>query len=43
MTHRLTLPSIYRSVTYIFGPAILLHILEDYLMENCYTSDNGSV
>ena len=28
MTHRLTLPSICRSVTYIYGPAILLHILK---------------
>ena len=32
-----------RSVTYIYGPVILLHILKTYLMEKCCTWDNGSV
>ena len=43
MTHRLTLLSICRSVTYILWSGLLLHILKTYLMEKCCTWDNGSV
>ena len=43
MTHKLTLTSICRSVTYILWSIDFASYLEDYLMEKCYTWDNGSV
>ena len=41
MTHRLTLQSICRSVTYILWSSEFASYLEDYLMEKCFTWDNG--
>ena len=43
MTHRLTLSSICRSVTYILWSSDYDSYLEDYLIEKCCTWDNGSV
>ena len=43
MSHRLTLSSICRSVTYILWSSDFASYLEDYLMEKCCTWDNGSV
>ena len=43
VTHRLTLPSICRSVTYILWSNHFASYLQDYLMEKCCTWDNGSV
>ena len=43
VTHRLTLPIICRSVTYILWSSDFSSYLEDYLMEKCCTWDNGSV
>ena len=43
MTQRLISSSICRSVTYILGSSDLAAFLEDYLMEKCFTLDNGSV
>ena len=42
MTHRLTIPSICRSVTYILWSSDFASDLEDYLMEKCCIWDNGS-
>ena len=43
MTHRLTLSSICRLVTYILWSSDFVSYLEDYLMEKCCTWDNESV
>ena len=43
MTHKLTLPSICRSVTYILWSSDFASYLEDYLMEKRPTWDNGSL
>ena len=43
MTHRLTLSSICRSVTYILCSSNFAAYLEDYLMEKHCTWDNGTV
>ena len=43
MTHKLTLLSICRSVTYILWSSDFTSYLEDYLMEKRCTWDNGSV
>ena len=43
MTHRLTLSSVCRSVTYILLSSDFASYVEDYLMEKCCTWDNGSV
>ena len=43
MTHRLTLLSICRSVTYILWSSDFASYLEDCLIEKCCTWDNGSV
>ena len=42
MTHRLTFPSICRSVTYILWSSDFVSYLEDYLMEKRCTWDNES-
>ena len=39
MTHRLTLSSIFRSVTYILWSSDFASYLEDYLMEKCCIMD----
>ena len=43
VTHRLTLPSICRSVTYILWSSDFASYLEDYLMENYCNWDNRSM